>query len=106
MSKFFEFDPVTGVRYDTEDDEGDKITVHASQDLQPILDHTQKLRNNNATDGGIKKDFWHYATIPTWLEIELRAKGINIYDKNCTQDLLRELNTNYPKFKVTNLHHE
>ena len=106
ITKFFDFDPVTGVRCDTTDGEGDDITVYASQDLQPVLDHTKRIRDSGLADEGIKKDFWHYATIPTWLEIELRSKGINIYDKNCTKDLLRELNTNYPKFKTTRLHHE
>jgi len=105
MSKFFEYDPVTGVRYDTEDAEGDNITVHASQDLQPILDHTQRIRNSGVADDA-GSDFAPYCTIPTWLEIELRNKGINIYDKNSTKRLLREINTNYPAFKYTRLHHE
>ncbi len=106
MSKFFDYDSVTGVRYDTEDEEGDDITVHASQDLQAVVDRATKIRNSGDADLCIKNDFWPYCTIPTWLEIELRNKGINIYDRDCTKDLLREINTNYPKFKYTRLHHE
>jgi len=105
MSKFFEYDPFTGVRYDTEDSYGDDIIVNASQNVQPHLDAAAKMRNSGEADLGIKRDFWHYCTIPTSVEIELKGKGIEIHNKNHLKALLKEINTNYPHLKMTRLHH-
>ena len=103
MSEFFDYSPHNGMRYDTEEDH-EGITIHATQDVGPILDH---LKNKRAQgDQGIKRNLWHYCSIPTEVEIELRNKGINIYNKNHTARVLREINQNYPKLKATRLHHE
>jgi len=106
MSKFFEFDPYTGMRYDTEDGDGDDITVHAKQDVQPYIDFATKVRNSGVADKGIKRDIWKYATIPTHVELAMRDKGINIYKKEHQKAMLKEINTNYPHLKYTRLHHE
>ena len=105
MSEFFDYDPLHGLVYSTDYDEdsGDMI-VHSKQDLDPTLKLCEAIRNENA---GIPKGahFWRYCAVPAWLELELRAKGINIHDKNCTKDFLKEINTNYPAFKYTTLSH-
>ena len=106
MSEFFEYDPLIGLRYDTEYDDGaDKMTVHSSQDVEPVLDHMNAKRNKDDHDKGIKRGLWHYCSIPAHVELELRKKGLNIYDKNCTKDLLKEINTNYKYLKATRLNH-
>lgn len=91
------------MRYETEEDH-EKITIHSSQDVEPLLDALNEKRGQG--DQGIKKNFWHYCSIPTHVEIELRNKGINIYNKHQTKEVLREINTNYPKLKATRLNHE
>ena len=106
MSKFFDFDPTTGMTYYTEDGEGDKITVHSVQDVQPFIDHATRVRNSGVADKGIKRDVWKYCTIPTHVELALRDKGINIYKKEDQKAMLREINQNYPYLKYTRLHHE
>jgi hypothetical protein len=107
MSEFFDYNPEKGLRYDTDyDPMTGKITLHTSQDVQPSVDWATKIRHAGARDKGIKNELWHYCTIPTHVELELRQKGLNIYDKNCTKDLLREINTNYPHLKMTRKHHE
>lgn len=106
MSEFFEYDPINGITYSTDYDEATGETVvHSMQDVDPILDHVARIRNKN-DDSGIKRDIWKYCTIPAAVELILLEKGINIHNKDHWPDVLREINTNYPKLKYTNLHHE
>lgn len=104
MAEFFEYNPENGMIYHTEEAEEDKLILRSSQDVEPILDYTSAKRNRN-DNSGIKRGFWHYCTIPTHVELELRQKGINIYNKRQTKELLKEINTNYPHLKVTRLNH-
>ena len=104
MSEFFDYNKTNGMRYDTEDDNDEKIIVRASQDIEPIVDHMKEKQKKG--DTGIKRSYWHYCSIPTVVEVELRKKGINIYNKHQTKELLREINTNYPYLKATRRHHE
>ena len=104
MSEFFDYSPHNGMRYDTEDaDNPDDLIIHSSQDVQQILERLQqeqgKVENKKAT-------MRHYCSIPTVVEVELRNKGIDIYNKNQTKELLKEINTNYPYLKATRMHHE
>lgn len=103
MAKTFEYNPTRGTYYEIEDLTNGDIAIHTKQDAQPVLDHAARLRNSNANDK--VGDFCHYATIPAGVEVELRAKGLNIYDKNNTKRLVREIETNYPYLKTTNLRH-
>ena len=104
MSEFFDYNPNNGMRYDTEDGEKDgDIIIRSSQDVQPVVDHMNEKRKNPENR---KANLRHYCTIPTWVEIELRKKGIDIYNKHQTKELLKEINTNYPKLKATKMHHE
>ena len=105
MSTFFDYNKTNGMRYDTEDSDGkDEIVVVGTQDVQPILDHMKGKRDDN--DAGIKRGLWHYCTIPTVVQLELLKKGINILNKHQLNDVLREINTNYPHLKATRRHHE
>lgn len=104
MSEFFSYSQHNGMRYDTEE-EGDNITIHSSQDVQPALDRMAEKRSMDESKRK-KMVFRHYCTIPTWLEVELREKGIDIYNKHQTKELFKEINTNYPKLKATRMHHE
>lgn len=102
MAEFLDYDPLTGLRYDWEwDAEKGEATIRTSQDVTPLLEYNRALANDSLRDGGIKKGWWQYCSIPPIVEIQLRAKGINIHDKNCTKRLLEEINTNYPHLKVT-----
>ena len=91
--------------YSTEDsDKKDSIVIGSVQDVEPLLDHMKEKRDG--IDTGIKRGYWHYCSIPTIVEVELRQKGINIYNKHQTKEVLREINTNYPHLKATRRHHE
>ena len=104
MSEFFDYDPLHGLVYSTDyDPVKEELILNTRQNLDPTLEYCASVRNENE---GIKGDFWRYCSVPAWLELELRQKGINIHDKNCTKDFIKEINQNYPKFKYTTLHHE
>ena len=102
MPQFLDYNPERGTKLYYEQD-GSVLRTHTQQDMQPFLDYTKGCRN----DGGNDKvgDFNHYAVIPAWVELELRNKGINIYRKEYTARLLKEIDENYPFCKVTNLTH-
>lgn len=106
MAEFFDWNPAHGTWYESEYDYQDgKITIATMQDVEPVVDFCKAKRNSDHGDTGIKRGFWHYAKIPTHVELELRQKGISIYERGQTKELLREINQNYPYLKVTNKHH-
>ena len=107
MSKFLDYNEARGTWYETDyDASDDRLVIHTKQDVQPVLDDNKIARNSGKGDAGVKGEFWHYATIPAHVEVELKQKGINIYDKNNLKQLFKEINTNYPYLKRTNLKHE
>ena len=104
MSKrLFDHDPLSGLTtYYDYDPVQDEVTLSYQQDVGGFLDVlTQKRNNEDATKQGIKNSMWHYATIPPVVIMELKAKGIDIFDPSHTQAMLREINANYPACKVT-----
>ena len=100
MSKFFEYDPVTGIG-ETQIWDGDTVTVHQQQDVEALVEECKTKANSGLTDKGIKGNFWHYAELPMVEVVNLRRKGIDIWDKNCTKDLFKAINRDLPAFKVT-----
>lgn len=105
---FLHYDPVLGLRYDFEMDENTGIvTMNASQDVNPLLDRQNDIRNSGRSDAGIKNGMWHYASIPPVVQIEMRKKGIDIYssDKAMINRMLQEIDRNYPYLKTTNKTH-
>ena len=105
MSRFFDYDPVTGMQEIQDWDDDGRVTVHQQEDVEALVNQCRTNANHGLTDAGIKQNFWHYADIPMTVVLELRKKGINVFDKNCTQALFRELNQNYPYLKNTSKTH-
>lgn len=103
MSEFFDYSPHNGMRYDTEEDDRGNITIHSSQDVQPILEAMAEKRSMPESKKHVLR---HYCSIPTEVQVELYAKGIDIHNKHQTKELLREINQNYPNLKATRMHHE
>lgn len=102
MPEFFDYDPVSGVRYDFDyDEEKGNAIIHASQDVQDLLDYNARLRNDSLTDKGIKESWWLYAKIPPIVFIKMRNQGIKAEDPREIKRVLEEINTNYPMLKVT-----
>lgn len=106
MAEIFDYDPERGITTFFEHDElTDKTTLHRVQDVEPLVDYTKAIRNDALKDDGIKGNFWHYASIPPIVELELRKKGIDIYNPDHTKQILKEINQNYPYLKMTDKNH-
>ena len=76
------------------------------QDPTALVEQLKQARNNpDAWAKGMKESWVHYASIPPIIEMQLKAKGIDIYNKDQTKELLKEINTNYPWLKTTTKHH-
>lgn len=107
MDKWVEYDPYTGVTETTYSIDGDnEIHVRKEQDVEPLLDRNKELANTNATDEGLKKGLWLYASIPITVQYELLNKGININNRDHMPRVIQEINQNYPYLKTTSKHHE
>lgn len=106
MAKDFEYNPVNGSYTITEDDpQSGGLIIHTNQDVKPAIDWATKQRNSGQNDlGGFRDqgDLKHYATIPLGAILSMRNKGINVWDKTQTKEVIREIERNYPLCKVTN----
>lgn len=70
-------DPFTGVtEYFHYDHVTDTSYVETVQDVKPILEVTNELRNDDEySKNGIKKEMWHFASIP----IDVQMRWLNEY---------------------------
>lgn len=103
MSDFFEVDPITGIRTDFKWSENDQeYTLLQSQDVEPALKFAADCRNEAGLNReGIAANWWIYATIPPIVQLQMRAKGIDICNRDHQERLLAEINSNYPHLKLT-----
>lgn len=109
MAELFDYDPFTGLtRYFDYDEENEIATIRTEQDVSEILRRAAFMRNTGEADKSLKKDdyFCKYATIPTVVIMELKKKGIDVFDENHGKALMREINTNYKWLKTTELTHD
>ena len=106
MAKDIEYDPVNGSWTEIDDDlqTGDLI-IKTKQDPTPALDWAKKQRNSGVNDLGGRRDkgdLKHYATISLAQIMAMRNKGIDVWNKDHTKDMIKEIERNYPLCKVTN----
>lgn len=103
MSDFFEIDPHTGIRSDFKWNENDQqYAIERTADVQPVLDFASWARNEAGVNReGIKAGWWLYAKIPPIVELQMRAKGIDVGNPDHHQRMLAEINTHYPYLKTT-----
>lgn len=110
MKRILDHDAVTGVTTWFEHDPvADEVTIWSEQkdaDIKKFLDRVQRKRNDDdATRKGIKNGFWHYATLQPLEILNLKKKGIDIFNPDHTKAMLKEINTNYPYTKATTKWH-
>lgn len=101
--KWFEYDPVTGVQETnaTDEDTG-RVIVRKEQDVEGLLERNAFMRNTAATDAGIKRGLWHYASIPLAVQYEmLTVHGVNIDNRNHWPRLQALIDSHYPYLKTT-----
>lgn len=102
MSIYFDHDPLTGTvqtyDYDPMTD-SHMITTH--QQVSGLLDSLQNRRNDpDYWKKALKEEWVHFASIPTVVEMELKKKGLSLYDKNATKRIMQEIEQNYPYLKA------
>ncbi len=107
MPVLFDQNPDTGVTtYFDYDPIKDQAFLTYEQDVSGFLDHTNALRKNeDYSKRGIKEEWWHYASIPTVVELELRNKGLKLENPDHMPRILKEINSNYPYIKSTDKWH-
>lgn len=103
MSDFFEIDPVSGIKTDFKwSESANEYQMIRTADVEGALEAAKIARNEGGlNEKDIKRSWWHYCTIPPIVELQLRAKGINIHDKDHQDRMIAEINTNYPHLKLT-----
>lgn len=108
MSILFDYDETTGVtQYYDYDPVKDEHRMTSVQNLDAFMEALKQKRNNpEAWAKGVKQEWAHYASIPPVIEMELRKKGIDIFNPHQTKELIKEINANYPFLKVTTAKHE
>ena len=105
MAKFVDYDPERDVAT-YEDMYDGHLQIHYRQDVEPVLEYTKALRNDDLTDYGIKNDMWHYAYIPPVMILMMRFKhGVDIFNKDHQKKFFQLLNTEYPYLKTTTKNH-
>ncbi len=77
----------------------DKTHVAQYQDAQPILDYTQALANMpEYKRAGIKQEWYHFATVPNNVIIELKEKhGLDIFNNDDLDKIEGVLTRHYKK---------
>ena len=101
MSEFMELDPITGIRTETDWDEAtQQMSLIRTADVEPVLDDAKRQANEKGKDlAGIKQGWMRYATLPPIVILQMRAKGINVFDQNDQKRMFAEINTHYPHLK-------
>lgn len=107
MAEFMEYDPVTGIRTDTSWSETEQqMTLHRYADVEPVLDYSKEMAaDTSASQRGIKQGWWCYAKLPPIVILQMRAKGINVFDQNDEARMFAEINSTYPHLKLTQGNH-
>lgn len=107
MPILFESDPDSGMNtYWDYDPIRDQTFLTYEQDVTGFIDRMKALRDNPELSAkGIKENWWHYASIPPVVEMELRKKGLHLENKDHMKAILREINANYPFLKATEKKH-
>lgn len=103
MPLVFDVDPETGVTtYFDYDPIKDQVRLTYEQDVSFFLDRMNELRKNeDYSKTGMKEDWWHYASIPPVVEIELRNRGLNIHNPDDMKKIIKIINSEYPYLKST-----
>ena len=104
MARTFEYQP-DGSFYIIDDNADGGLTIHHNRDISAAVDWATKQRNSGVNDlGGVrdKNDLKHYATVTAGAQMKMLKEGIDFWNKEHTQDMLKWIERNAPKCKVTN----
>jgi hypothetical protein len=102
MAEFFEYDPISGIRTDTDwNPTTGEMTVIRTADVEPVLDFAKARANQIGKDRqGIREGWWMYAKLPPIVMLQMRAKGIDCTNSQHIDRVLAEINEHYPHLKT------
>lgn len=102
-------DPITGVEtWFDYDHVKDNAVITEKQPVDHILKYCSDLRqiSDERTKVQMKKDWVHYAILPSTVQLEMKMKhGVDPWSKEDEGKRLALINSDYSKFKVTNIMH-
>ena len=102
-------DPITGVEtWFDYDHVHDNAVITEKQPVDHILKYCANLRqiSGERTKEQIKKDWVHYAILPATVQLEKKVKhGVDPWDKADEAKRFALINSDYSKFKVTEIMH-
>lgn len=89
-------------------DDNENISITTEQDVSGFLDHMQRLRERGYErwQAGVKEEWLLYASIPNVVIMQLKAKGIDVFNPDHEKAMLREINRNFPYLKTVDKTHE
>ncbi len=92
LTSWFKYDPITK-----------ESTIYTEGDVEASLEWTKALQNDESySKKGMKKEFWHYATIPNALYHKWTSEGL---DWNDTKAIIRKIDAEAPYLKATTKKH-
>lgn len=92
LTEWFDYDPLTK-----------QSTIYTEGDTDDSVEWTKALQNDeDYSKKGMKKEFWHYATIPAALYHKWTVEGL---DWNDTKAIIKKINTDAPYLKATSKKH-
>lgn len=103
--KFLDYNPNTGLLTSTSFEDGKNI-VKYEQDCQPFWDENARFRANSSENWAKQmkgeEKMVHAAFIPDVVILDMKSRfGVNFYDKADGKRVLKLLETEYSKCKVT-----
>lgn len=103
MAEFFEWNPITGIKTETEyNSETGELTLIRTADVESVVNFANKVRNEGGLNKeGIAEGWWAYASIPPIVQLQMLAKGIDISKEDHHARMFQEINEHYPHLKLT-----
>lgn len=105
MKKLLSVDPFTGVKtYHEYDHSTGQTHITESQDVEKLLNYTKTLANDTSYKSkGIKSDWYHFATVPNTVIVEIKNKhGLDVFKKDDLPKIERLLQSEYRKLLTVN----
>jgi len=100
MKKLLDHDKVTGVKtYHHYDYASDVTYIEKVQDVEPILERNKALQNTEHQERGIKKCWWHTASIPNTVIEAWLKEGVDLFSKDPAQQRLVRRMLNHPDWR-------
>lgn len=107
--QLIDIDPLSGEQtWHHYDDATDTTIIQSIQDVSQFLEQSKRLKNDSDySKNGIKKEMWHYATIPNVLISKFALEhGVDVFNKDHAHAVMRLLNTEYTALKNTTGKHK